>query len=80
MRVLTARPEPKRRLKILVVSNFLITYPTSRPVSNDFFLLLHFKRLGGQRFEGDEELKTAVVNWFDSQATDVCGEGLMKVV
>ena len=35
--------------------------------ASDYYLFLHLKQwLDGQRFENDEELKTTVINWFNS--------------
>lgn len=61
----------------------LFDHPPYSPdlAPSDYFLFLHLKKwLGGQRFENDEELKTAVVNWFNSQAANFYAEGLRKLV
>lgn len=43
----------------------------------DYLLLLHLKQWpGGQRFEDDEELKTTVVNWFNSQVANLLCRGI----
>lgn len=50
--------------------------PYSSNLALGDFLFLHLKWwLGAWQFEDDEELKTAVVNWFDSQAADFYGIG-----
>lgn len=61
----------------------LFDHPPYSPdlAPSDYFLFLHFKQwLGGQRFETEEGLKNAVVNWFNSQAASFYAEGLKKLV
>jgi len=61
----------------------LFDHPPYSPdlAPSDYFLFLHLKQwLGGQRFDEDEELKTAVDNWFNSQAANFYAEGLKKLV
>ncbi|KAJ4428785.1 hypothetical protein ANN_25778 [Periplaneta americana] len=48
---------------------------------SDFHLFLHLKKfLGGQRFDGDDEVKTAVRKWFASQAGKFYNEGIERLV
>ncbi|KAJ4429615.1 hypothetical protein ANN_21801 [Periplaneta americana] len=48
---------------------------------SDFHLFLHLKKfLGGQRFDGDDEVKTAVREWFASQAGEFYNEGIERLV
>ncbi|KAJ4451734.1 hypothetical protein ANN_03205 [Periplaneta americana] len=57
-----------------------LTIPTYRPdlAPSDFHLFLHLKKfLGGQRFDGDDEVKTAVREWFASQFYN---EGIERLV
>ena len=48
---------------------------------SDFHLFLHLKKfLGGERFDGDCDLKDAVQKWLTSQADAFYEEGLQKLV
>ncbi|KAJ4438355.1 hypothetical protein ANN_14297 [Periplaneta americana] len=60
-----------------------IDHPPYSPdlAPNDFNLFLHLKKfLGGQRFDGDDEVKTAVWEWFASQAGEFYNEGIERFV
>ncbi|KAJ4439329.1 hypothetical protein ANN_07451 [Periplaneta americana] len=67
-----ARPHTARDTQNLI-SKFgreQIDHPPYSPdlAPSDFHLFLHLKKfLGGQRFDGDDEVKTAVREWFASQ-------------
>ncbi|KAJ4447515.1 hypothetical protein ANN_09522 [Periplaneta americana] len=57
----------------------LIPHPDLAP--SDFHLFLHLKKfLGGQCFDGDDEVKTAVWEWFASQAGEFYNEGIKRLV
>jgi len=68
------------------IQNFrwdLIDHPPYSPdlAPSDYFLFLHFKQwISGQRFESDEELQTATINWFNCQAASFYEEGLKRLV
>ncbi|KAJ4438717.1 hypothetical protein ANN_14664 [Periplaneta americana] len=48
---------------------------------SDFHLFLDLKKfLSGQRFDGDDEVKTAVREWFASQAGEFHNEGIERLV
>ncbi|KAJ4438273.1 hypothetical protein ANN_14212 [Periplaneta americana] len=48
---------------------------------SDFHLFLHLKKfLCGQRFDGDDEVKTAVREWFASQTGEFYNEGIERLV
>ncbi|KAJ4444778.1 hypothetical protein ANN_06575, partial [Periplaneta americana] len=48
---------------------------------SDFHLSLHLKKfLSGQRFDGDDEVKTAVREWFASQAGEFYNERIERLV
>ena len=51
---------------------------TSRPVT---YLFLHLKRhIGGQRYDDDDDVKTAVQQWLSSQAADFYEDGIQKLI
>ncbi|KAJ4431881.1 TGF-beta receptor type-1, partial [Periplaneta americana] len=59
-----------------------IDYPpySSNLAPSEFHLFLHLKKfLGGQRFDGDE-VKTAMREWFASQAGEFYNEGIERLV
>ena len=61
----------------------LFDHPPYSPdlAPSDFLLFLHFKQWrGGQRFETEEVIKNAIVNWFNYQAASFYAEGLKKLV
>ncbi|KAJ4444277.1 hypothetical protein ANN_06069 [Periplaneta americana] len=59
-----------------------LTIPYSPDLApGDFHLFLHLKKfLGGQRFDDDDEVKTAVQEWFASQAGEFYNEGVERLV
>ncbi|KAJ4438051.1 hypothetical protein ANN_13990, partial [Periplaneta americana] len=65
----------------------LVVLPLAKPsihepdlAPSDFHLFLHLKKfLGGQHFDGDE-VKTAVREWFTSQAGEFYNEGIERLV
>ncbi|KAJ4434925.1 hypothetical protein ANN_23496 [Periplaneta americana] len=77
-----ARPHTARDTQNLI-SKFgweQIDHPSYSPdlAPSDFHLFLHLKKfLGGQRFDGDE-VKTAVREWFASQAGKFYNEGIER--
>lgn len=50
-------------------------------VPSDYFLLLHLrKRLGRQWLQNEDELKTSLTNWINSQAADLYADRLEKML
>ncbi|KAJ4428302.1 hypothetical protein ANN_24320 [Periplaneta americana] len=80
-----ARPHTARNTQNLI-SKFgweQIDHPPYSPdmAPSDFHFFLHLKKfLGGQRFDGDDEVKTAVREWFASQAGEFYNEGIERLV
>ncbi|KAJ4446369.1 hypothetical protein ANN_13065 [Periplaneta americana] len=61
----------------------VLDHPTFSPdlVSSDYHLFMHMKTwLGSKHFDDDEELKTSVVGWLQSQAAEFYNCGISKFV
>ncbi|KAJ4444472.1 hypothetical protein ANN_06264 [Periplaneta americana] len=62
-----------------LLQNMDSEFPDLAP--SDFHLFLHLKKfLGGQSFDGDDEVKTAAREWFALQAGEFYIEGIERLV
>ena len=81
-----ARPHTARRTAA-VLTEFgweLFPHPPYSPdlAPSDFHVFLHLKKFlsSGERFHNDEELKTSVTRWFNSQAAEFYDTGIQKLI
>ncbi|KAJ9592041.1 hypothetical protein L9F63_001420 [Diploptera punctata] len=66
----------------ILAGNKLTILPTARIWLRVTFISSCYLKtfLGGQRFDGDDEVKTTVREWFASQAGGLYNEGIEKLV